>query len=57
MLVITFDVLLCCPNVVRPARVPAAKSKVGDFQARLSQKQIPRTGVSFLKETKKGNAR
>ena len=54
---ITFDVLLYCPNVAGPARVPVAKSKVGDLQARLSRKQIPYTGVSFVKETKKEKVR
>jgi len=50
-------VLLCCLNVAGPAGVPAAKSKFGDFQARLSQKQIPCAGVRFVKETKKEKVR
>jgi hypothetical protein len=53
MLVITFDVLLCSSSVVGPASVPAVKSKVGDFQTRLSRKQIQCTRVRFVKETKK----
>ena len=57
MLVLTFDVLLCCPNVGGPARVPEAKSKVGEFQARPSWKQIPCAGVSSVKETKKEKVR
>jgi len=50
-------VLLCCPNVAGPAGVSAAQSKVGDFQARLSRKQIPYTGVRVVKETKKEKVR
>jgi hypothetical protein len=50
-------VLLRCSNVAGPAGVPAAKSVVCDFQARLYPKQIPCTGVRFVKETKKEKVR